>query len=162
MSGESASPARPAAVALSSQPLSLDALVALVSHAGAGAVATFVGAVRTKKGIRHAARVRGYESMARAENGQHRRRVEAEMMVCARPFTTASALGVGDVAVVCAASAPHRGEAFALSILIDRVKARVPIWKREHGPDGRTGGLQGRALSGMNDTLTRTSSEFWG
>jgi molybdopterin synthase catalytic subunit len=46
-------------------------------------------------------------------------------------------LGVGDVAVVCAASAPHRGEAYAACRgLIDRVKARVPIWKREHGPEG--------------------------
>jgi molybdopterin synthase catalytic subunit len=46
-------------------------------------------------------------------------------------------LVVGDVAVVCAASAPHRGEAYAACRgLIDRVKARVPIWKREHGPEG--------------------------
>ena len=46
-------------------------------------------------------------------------------------------LAVGDLAVVCAASAPHRGEAFAACRkLIDRIKARVPIWKREHGPDG--------------------------
>src|SRR4029077_7480683 len=46
-------------------------------------------------------------------------------------------LVVGDVAVVCAASAPHRGEAYAACrALIDRVKARVPIWKREYGPDG--------------------------
>ena len=46
-------------------------------------------------------------------------------------------LGVGDVAVVCAASTPHRAEAFqACRLLIDRIKARVPIWKREHGPSG--------------------------
>jgi molybdopterin synthase catalytic subunit len=47
------------------------------------------------------------------------------------------ALVVGDVAVVCAASAPHRDEAYrACRALIDRIKSRVPIWKREHGPDG--------------------------
>jgi molybdopterin synthase catalytic subunit len=46
-------------------------------------------------------------------------------------------LAVGESAVVCATSAPHRGEAFrACRLLIDRVKERVPIWKREHGPDG--------------------------
>jgi molybdopterin synthase catalytic subunit len=46
-------------------------------------------------------------------------------------------LGVGDLAVVCAAGAVHRGEAFtACRALIDRIKHRVPIWKREHGPDG--------------------------
>ncbi len=47
------------------------------------------------------------------------------------------ALQVGDAAVLCAASAPHRGEAFrACREAIDRIKARLPIWKREHGPDG--------------------------
>ena len=47
------------------------------------------------------------------------------------------ALDVGDVAVACAASAPHRPEAFAACRrLIDEVKAHVPIWKREHGPEG--------------------------
>ena len=46
-------------------------------------------------------------------------------------------LSVGDAAVACAASAPHREEAFrACRLLIDRIKSRVPIWKREHGPDG--------------------------
>jgi molybdopterin synthase catalytic subunit len=46
-------------------------------------------------------------------------------------------LAVGDVAVICAASAPHRGDAFAACReLIDRLKARVPIWKREHGENG--------------------------
>ena len=46
-------------------------------------------------------------------------------------------LSVGDVAVICAAAAPHRGEAFrACQELIDRLKARVPIWKREHGAKG--------------------------
>jgi molybdopterin synthase catalytic subunit len=44
---------------------------------------------------------------------------------------------VGDVAVICAASAAHREQAFhACRQLIDRVKQRVPIWKREHDPTG--------------------------
>ncbi len=46
-------------------------------------------------------------------------------------------LKVGDIAVICAASAPHRDEAFrACRLLIDRIKSQVPVWKREHGPDG--------------------------
>jgi molybdopterin synthase catalytic subunit len=46
-------------------------------------------------------------------------------------------LAVGDVAIVCAVSTPHRAEAFALCReLIDSIKASVPIWKREWGPDG--------------------------
>lgn len=140
MSGESACPPRPDAVALSSQPLSLDALIALVSHAGAGAVATFVGAVRDENDGHPVTLLEyeAYESMARAEMGRIVAEIEVELpSVRAAVHHRIGALVVGDVAVVCAASAPHRGEAFrACRLLIDRVKARVPIWKREHGPDG--------------------------
>lgn len=46
-------------------------------------------------------------------------------------------LEIGDVAVVVAASAVHREEAFlACRRLIDELKARVPIWKRQHFADG--------------------------
>lgn len=46
-------------------------------------------------------------------------------------------LGVGDVALVAAASAPHRGEAFAaIESLVERIKHEVPIWKRQHFADG--------------------------
>ncbi len=46
-------------------------------------------------------------------------------------------LTVGEVAVVVAASAPHREEAFAACRAgIEEIKARVPVWKREWGPDG--------------------------
>jgi molybdopterin synthase catalytic subunit len=46
-------------------------------------------------------------------------------------------LAVGDVAVVVAAAAPHRGEAFeAARRLIDDLKETVPIWKRQVFADG--------------------------
>jgi molybdopterin synthase catalytic subunit len=46
-------------------------------------------------------------------------------------------LAIGDAAVVVAASAPHRAEAFAACRqAIDQIKASVPIWKREWSPDG--------------------------
>jgi molybdopterin synthase catalytic subunit len=46
-------------------------------------------------------------------------------------------LAVGDLAVVCAAAAPHRAEAFAACrALIDTLKKQVPIWKREEFEDG--------------------------
>ena len=49
------------------------------------------------------------------------------------------ALTVGDLAVVVAASAPHRGEAFAAARdLIDTLKAEVPIWKHQGFADGST------------------------
>lgn len=46
-------------------------------------------------------------------------------------------LAVGEVSVLCAASAPHRAEALAATqALIDRVKDTVPIWKQEFLADG--------------------------
>jgi molybdopterin synthase catalytic subunit len=127
-------------VELSEEPLALARVISAVSHAGAGAVATFVGTVRdTNAG--HAVTLLEYEAypaLAVAEM----RRILAEIAreipgVRVAVHHRTGKLEVGDAAVVCAASAPHREEAFtACRLVIDRVKARVPIWKREHGPDG--------------------------
>lgn len=123
-----------------SEALSLDEAVRAVSHAGAGAVATFVGVVRNHNEGRAVTLLEyeAYGTMAEAEL----ERIEQEISAASpgvRVYAThrVGALGVGDAAVVCAASAPHRGEAFrACRRLIDEIKARLPIWKREHGPDG--------------------------
>ncbi|MBW4042594.1 MAG: molybdenum cofactor biosynthesis protein MoaE [Acidobacteria bacterium] len=49
------------------------------------------------------------------------------------------ALEVGDVALVAAVAAPHRADAFtACAALVDAIKSEVPIWKRQHSPDGTT------------------------
>jgi molybdopterin synthase catalytic subunit len=122
------------------EPLSLDEAVRAVSHPGAGAVATFVGVVRDHNDGRVVTLLEyeAYGSMAEAELT----RVEVEItesLPGTRVFAShrIGPLRVGDAAVVCAASAPHRGEAFAACRrLIDEIKARLPIWKREHGPDG--------------------------
>jgi molybdopterin synthase catalytic subunit len=46
-------------------------------------------------------------------------------------------LAVGDLALVAAVAAPHRAEAFAACAeLVERIKADVPIWKRQHFADG--------------------------
>jgi sulfur-carrier protein adenylyltransferase/sulfurtransferase len=49
-------------------------------------------------------------------------------------------LGIGELAVWVGVSAAHRGEAFAACrYIIDEVKHRVPIWKKEHYADGDSG-----------------------
>jgi len=49
-------------------------------------------------------------------------------------------LAVGDLAVWVGVSAAHRGEAFdACRYVIDEVKHRLPIWKKEHYVDGNSG-----------------------
>lgn len=127
-------------VALREQPLSIDEAVAHVKHGGAGAVCVFLGTVRDHNDGLPVVRLEyeAYGAMALAEMKRIADEIAAETpgLRLAVLHRTGS-LGVGDVAVVCAASAPHRGEAYAACrALIDRVKARVPIWKREHGPDG--------------------------
>jgi molybdopterin synthase catalytic subunit len=120
--------------------LSLDEAVASVSRPGAGAVATFLGVVRDVSDGRVVSRLEysAYDAMAKREMQKIVEELEAEMPgVLACAIHRIGSLAVGDAAIVCAASAPHRGEAFrACRELIDRIKARVPIWKRELGPDG--------------------------
>lgn len=46
-------------------------------------------------------------------------------------------LGIGDVSVAIAASSPHRAETFdAVRYVIEEIKKRLPIWKKEHYVDG--------------------------
>ncbi len=129
-----------ALVALRSEALSLDEAVAHVKHAGAGAVCVFLGMVRDHADGRSVSKLEyeAYPAMALAEMNRIAEELTAETPgVRLAVLHRTGSLGVGDTAVVCAASAPHRGEAYAACRgLIDRVKARVPIWKREHGPDG--------------------------
>ena len=50
------------------------------------------------------------------------------------------ALAIGDIAVWVGVSATHRGECFeACRYIIDEVKHRVPIWKKEHYESGDSG-----------------------
>lgn len=120
--------------------LSLDEIVAEVRRPGAGAIATFEGTVRDVNEGRAVTLLEyeAYGPMAEAELGKILDEIRAELPeVRVAAAHRVGSLSVGDAAVLCAASAPHRGEAFrACRLAIDRIKARLPIWKREHGPDG--------------------------
>src|SRR5262249_3486384 len=120
--------------------LDIAAAVAAVSHAGAGGIDVFVGVVRDHNDGQHVTRLEyeAYAPMAAAEM----RRIADEIAhaipgVRLAALHRVGALDVGDLAVVCVASAPHRAEAFAACRrLIDSIKARVPVWKREWGEHG--------------------------
>ena len=120
--------------------LSVDEAIANVTRPGAGGISVFVGVVRDESDGRIVTRLdySAYESMAKKEMDRIAEEIEKEIegaRVCA--IHRIGTLVVGDAAIVCAASAPHRGEAFkACRLLIDRIKERVPIWKREWGPHG--------------------------
>ena len=121
-------------------PLSLDRCIAAVSGPGMGGVVTFTGAVRRHS--RGVAVVRleyeAYAPMAVREMIRLCDEIEAEIAgVRLAVEHRVGRLEIGDIAVAIAAAAPHRAEAFtACRAMIDRLKERVPIWKKEVGDDG--------------------------
>lgn len=121
-------------------PLDVTQATAAVSGPEIGGIDLFLGAVRDHNDGRAVTRLEyhAYVSMAEKEMQRIAQQIAQEMPgVRLAALHRIGSLAVGDLAVVCAAGAPHRGEAFkACRALIDRIKERVPIWKREHGPDG--------------------------
>jgi molybdopterin synthase catalytic subunit len=126
-------------LALRDTPLDVAEVLAAVEDRGAGGVVSFTGLVRDHDGGRG---VTELEYTAHPDAEAALRRV-AEAVAADLPVHALAAahrtglLQVGDVAVVVAASAAHRGEAFeAARRLIDDLKATVPIWKRQVFRDG--------------------------
>lgn len=123
-----------------STPLDPSEVIRAVSGASVGGIATFVGTVRdSNQGQRVTLlEYEAYQGMAEKQMRKVAEQIQAEIPgVVLAALHRVGKLEVGDVAVVCAAASAHRGEAFgACQLLIDRIKAEVPIWKREHGPDG--------------------------
>lgn len=121
-------------------PLSLDRVVEAVSDEEHGAVATFSGVVRRHS---HGQRVHRLDYEAYVPMAERTLRELVGEIERNRPSVRIAVehrvgeLTVGDLAVVIAVGAPHRGEALrACQETIDALKERVPIWKREHTDAG--------------------------
>jgi molybdopterin synthase catalytic subunit len=121
-------------------PLLVADAVTAVSAPDVGGIDLFLGAVRDHNDGRAVTRLEyhAYVSMAEKEMARIADEVTREIPgVRLAALHRVGSLAVGDLAVICAAGAVHRAEAFrACRALIDRIKHRVPVWKREHGPDG--------------------------
>ncbi|MBA2338009.1 MAG: molybdenum cofactor biosynthesis protein MoaE [Acidimicrobiia bacterium] len=128
-------------IAVSAHPIDPSRVLEAVSDPGCGAVVLFLGTVRD-----HSAGIEGvthleYEAYGGVVEGKI-----AEIVAEARerwPVRRVAAvhrigeLGVGDISVAVATSSPHRPDAFeAARYLIDELKHRAPIWKKEHWPGG--------------------------
>ena len=113
------------------EPLSLDALAARVGDPRAGAVVTFSGTTRDVEFLDYEA----YAEMAVVELERIVRAVAAEHDLCAAAAEhRIGRIPLAEASVIVAASAPHRPAAFlGARALIDRIKAQLPIWKREEG-----------------------------
>ena len=127
---------------LSSQTLDVASCLAWVQEVGAGAINVFIGTVRDQTAARKVLRLEfeAYEQMAIkemtaiAEESFERWQLKRILI-----HHRTGILNVGEIPVVIAVSSPHRAEAFeACRYIIDTLKKRVPIWKKEVYDDGET------------------------
>lgn len=123
------------------EPLDLEGLIAAVRTDACGAVVAFLGVVRDCDDEGRAVDGLSYEAyheMAvpemRAIAAEASARFGTARVALAHRVGT---LAVGEASVAVAAAAPHRGVAFgACEYVIDELKRRVPIWKKERYRDG--------------------------
>jgi molybdopterin synthase catalytic subunit len=120
--------------------IDIAALLADVESRANGATLLFLGQVREMNDGRA---VRGIEYSAYGEMAE--RELAAIASECAAQFGIShlaaehrlGALELGDVSIAIAVAHPHRGEAYEASrFVIEEVKRRLPIWKREGYVDG--------------------------
>jgi adenylyltransferase/sulfurtransferase len=131
------------AFSFSSAPLDPERCRSGLADAGAGGYASFEGWVRDHNEGRTVERLEyeAFEALAVKEG----ERIVAEAVARfgvqhAACVHRVGSLGIGELAVWVGVSAAHRGEAFAACrYIIDAVKHRVPIWKKEHYTDGDSG-----------------------
>jgi molybdopterin synthase catalytic subunit len=137
---------------LTDVPVDPGTLVRQVSSADRGGIVTFLGVVRDHHAGRSVERLEyhAYEAMAEAEC--RRIVVEAEHRWPCRVALShrTGQLAIGEIAVAIAVGAGHRGEAFeACRWVIDELKRRVPIWKRELYLDGSEAWVDPTAPQGI-------------
>ncbi|GAB2932558.1 hypothetical protein GCM10027047_31120 [Rhodococcus aerolatus] len=132
--------ARVVHTAVTTDELSVAGHEAMVADDAAGAVVSFAGVVRDHDDGRG---VHALDYEAHPSAGALVAEVAADVaersegVIAVAVSHRVGPLVVGDVALACAVSAAHRGAAFAAcALLVDEVKARLPVWKRQQFDDG--------------------------
>lgn len=122
---------RAAHVRVTDEPLTLDPLIERVRDPRAGAVVTFSGVTREVGQLDYEA----YVEMAERKLAQIvEAAIERHGLCAAAAEHRIGVVPLSEPSVTVAASAPHRGEAFAgAREIIDEIKAQAPIWKKEEG-----------------------------
>ncbi len=140
-------PGGPDWIALTTEPLHVDAISTWATTPEAGAVVAFLGVVRNSGDGRSGVVALTYEAY-----DHEAERVLAEIAVDARRRWPAicrvallhrtGAISLSEASVAVAVSSPHRAVAFdAARHCIDLLKETVPIWKQEHWDGGLDWGL---------------------
>ena len=137
-------------VDLRETPLSVDEVFRAVQDPAAGGTALFVGTVRdVDPSVDAAAEVVRLDYSSHPSALDRMREVADRVaqesgVIAVAAVHRVGELAVGDAAVVVAAAAAHRAEAFVAGRrLIDELKAEVPIWKHEVFVDGETAWVNG-------------------
>jgi molybdopterin synthase catalytic subunit len=125
---------------ITQQPLDLGAFVKRVAFPGAGAIITFSGVVRDNargkavKYLEYEAYAEMAEQSLRDIIGEIRERWADTRVAIGHRI---GRLRIGETSLVIAVAAPHRAEGFAASrYAIERIKAILPVWKKEFALDG--------------------------
>ncbi len=127
---------------LTDQPIDPSRLMAGLGDARAGACVTFEGRVRDENEGR-SVKALDYEAYAPLAQKEGQRILDEARgkfpIIGAVCVHRTGSLALGDIAVWIAVAAAHRSAAFeACRYVIDEMKARLPIWKKEHYADGAT------------------------
>lgn len=124
---------------MSDAPIDVDAMRSDVGSPQHGAVVVFEGVVRDHD---HGRTVTALEYEVHPEAQRYLEATCADIAASCPDVLLSvvhryGALAVGDVAFAAAVSAAHRGRAFEVcALVVDRVKAELPIWKRQQFDDG--------------------------
>jgi|APSaa5957512535_1039671.scaffolds.fasta_scaffold312618_2 molybdopterin synthase catalytic subunit len=125
---------------VTTDPISLKKLTDDLSYLDCGAMTSFTGMVRNHHKGKAVTKLiyEAYKPMAEKVMLKIKQEVELQFTDCKIAMIhRIGELKIGDTAIVIAAWAPHRGEAFtACELLINRIKQEVPIWKQEFYQDG--------------------------
>lgn len=128
---------------LSKTPIDAAACRARLDDPRGGGIAVFEGVVRNENDGRGVNRLEyeGYEAVAVKEGEKVlREALEKFDILRAECEHRVGTLDIGDMAVWVGVCAGHRGAAFdACRYIIDEIKARLPIWKKEHYAEGDSG-----------------------
>jgi molybdopterin synthase catalytic subunit len=124
---------------VTTDPLDVAAHESAVADAGAGAVVSFQGVVRDHDG---GSQVLELEYEAHPSAGSVLEEIVEKVASDPAVYAVAVShrvgrLAIGDAALVASVSTAHRAEAFRICAnLVDEVKARLPIWKRQRFANG--------------------------
>lgn len=136
---------------VSTDPLSLEAAVQNVTDPAHGAIDTFIGTVRNTHEGKSVTGITYDVHKGLAEKVFYDICAEAQGVWPNTRYYVAhyqGILDVGGTSIVIAVSSPHRAESFeACRYIIEEIKKRAPVWKKEHYVDGMSDWLTGHSLN---------------